>query len=96
MSLEACPSLEVSIQEVSLSVPSYPVQWTRYNSFWLVNGCQSWNQGFRRFQILVRRRQGLVGVGVEHDQGSGLGLLVLTWICGKPGVQCGDCWEVIG
>src|SRR5882724_5351974 len=31
-SSEACPSLEVRIQEVSLSVPSYTVQWTRYNS----------------------------------------------------------------
>src|SRR5882724_5797218 len=30
--LEVCPSLEVRIQEVSLSVPSYPVQQTRYNS----------------------------------------------------------------
>src|SRR5882724_2941408 len=31
-SSEACPSLEARIQEVSLSVPSYPVHWTRYNS----------------------------------------------------------------
>src|SRR5882724_10253375 len=32
ISLEACPSSEARIQEVSSSVPSYPVQWTRYNS----------------------------------------------------------------
>src|SRR5882724_7481207 len=32
MSSEACPSSEVRIQEVSSLVPSYPVQWTRYNS----------------------------------------------------------------
>jgi len=38
MSSEACLSLEVMIQEVSLSVPSYPVQWTRYNS--LQEPCQ--------------------------------------------------------
>jgi len=33
MSSETCLSSEASIQEVSLSVPSYPVQQTRYNSF---------------------------------------------------------------
>ena len=33
MSSEVCLSLEVSIHGVSSSVPSYPVQWTRYNSF---------------------------------------------------------------
>ena len=32
MSSEACPSLEVNVQEVSSSVPSYPVQQTSYNS----------------------------------------------------------------
>ena len=31
-SLKACLSLEARIQEVSLSVPSYPVQWTRYSN----------------------------------------------------------------
>src|SRR5882724_5074526 len=31
MSSEACLSSEARIQEFSSSVPSYPVQWTRYN-----------------------------------------------------------------
>src|SRR5882724_9887224 len=45
MSSEACLSSEARIQEVSLSVPSYLVQWTRYNSL----------QARRRLSILELR-----------------------------------------
>jgi len=95
-SLEACLSSEVSIQEVSSSVPSYPVQQTRYNSL----------QAQQQLSILELRSSEILNSslssrvigrdGVECNQELDSELLVPTCKHGKPGVQCGDCPEVIG
>jgi len=69
MSSEACLSLEVMIQEVSLSVPSYPVQWTRYNS--LQEPCQLSILESRILEISNSRSSSTMigGVGVETQSG---------------------------
>jgi len=95
-SSEACLSSEAKIQEISSSVPSYPVQQTRYNSF----------QVQQQLSILESRISEILnsgssltmigGGGVECNQGSDSELLVPTWRHGKLGVQHGDCPEVIG
>ena len=58
------------------------------------NSCQSWSQGFWRFQIPVHHQQWLVGMGVECDWELDLELLVPTLRHGKLGVQCRDCLVV--
>src|SRR5882724_4332298 len=94
-SSEACLSSEARIQEVSSSVPSYPIHQTRYNSL----------QAQHRLSILESRISEIsnsgslstmmAGGGAGLNRGLGLGGWVPTWKHGTLGVWLGGCQGAI-
>jgi len=94
-SSEACLSSEVSIQEVSSSVPSYPVQRTRYNSLQVRQQLSIFESSISKISNLGSLSTVIGGGGGECNQGSDSESLVPAWKRGIPGVQHEDCLEVI-
>jgi len=87
MSSEACPSSEVRSRKFLHQWPSYPVQWTRYNSLQAGRQLSILESRILRFRIPVHCPTMMGGVGVKLDLESDSELLVPTLRRGRPGVS---------